>query len=194
MTIENRKFPRLRVHIRVAYKRGDKLVERFAENLSAGGVFVPQADGLAARETVSVEIELPKHGVFRVNAEVMHVRAEGAGLQLKSPPAVFATALAAYLRRLEQRADTTVFVDADPWRTLVADAGYRVSPLPPRLGMVGVLGEKVAGLLAPADVAEAYKSALGFLGQDDSLVFAIGEASPVEPVLAWLDDKLVTAP
>lgn len=196
MTIENRKFPRLRVHIRVAYKRGDKMIERFAENLSAGGVFVPKADGLEARQTVALEIELPKHGVFRVNAEVMHVRAEGAGLQLKSPPAVFATALAAYLARLERRGDAKVFVDADPWRHLLSDAGYRVLPLPPPHAMVGVLGDtKVAGILAPTDIAEAYKSALGFLGEDGSLVIAIDDALPVEPVLAWLDDKLlVTAP
>ena len=195
MSIDNRKSPRLRVHIRVSYKRGDKLVERFAENLSAGGVFIPGAEALAQREVIAVEIDLPKHGMFRVNAEVVHVTKAGAGLQLKAPPAVFATALAAYLKRLEQRTDSKVFVDVDPWRRLLSEAGYRVLPLPPPHEMVGVIGDaKAIGLLAPDDIAEAYKSALAFLGEDGSLVIAINDKLPIEPVLAWLDDKLLMAP
>lgn len=191
MSSNNRKFPRLRVHIRVSYKRGDKHVERFAENLSAGGAFIPDAEALVPNEIIAIEIELPKRGTFRVKAEVMHVTNAGAGLQLKSPPAVFATALAAYLKQLEQRTDAKVYVDADPWRRLLSDAGYRVLPLPPPHELVGVIGDAQAiGLLAPEDIAESYRNALGFLGEDGSLVIAINDKLPAEPVLACLDDKL----
>jgi hypothetical protein len=191
MTVDARKFPRLKVHLRVAYKRGDRLVEKYADNISAGGLFVNASEGLAQRDVIALEIDLPKHGLFRVNAEVMHVSNAGAGLQLKSPPAVFATALAAYLDRLSQRIDSKVFVDADPWRRLLSDAGYRVLPLPGPHAMVGVLGDpRIIGLLAPVDVAEAYRSALGFLGEDGSIVIAVDAKRPVEPVLAQLDDKL----
>lgn len=192
MGVDARKFPRSRVHLRVAYRRGDETIERFAENLSAGGLFIKRADGLAPRDVVAVEIELPKHGVFRVNAEVMHVSEAGAGLQLKSPPAVFAGALAAYLKRLEQRTSAKVFVDVDPWRKLLSEAGYRVLPLPPPHAVVGLIGDTQAvGLLAPDEVAEQYRSALAFLGEDGTLVIGLTEDLPVEPVLAWLDDKLL---
>jgi hypothetical protein len=191
MNVDARKFPRLKVHLRVAYKRGDKLVEKYADNISAGGLFVNAAEGLAQRDVIALEIELPKHGLFKVNAEVMHVSSAGAGLQLKAPPAVFATALAAYLKRLEQRVDSKVFVDADPWRRLCSDAGYRVMPLPGPHAMIGVIGDDSAiGVLAPAEIAEAYKSALGFLGHDGAIVIAVDTQRPVEPVLALLDDRL----
>jgi hypothetical protein len=191
MNVDARKFPRLKVHLRVAYKRGDKLVEKYADNISAGGLFVNAAEGLAQRDVIALEIDLPKHGLFKVNAEVMHVSNAGAGLQLKSPPAVFATALAAYLKRLEQRMDSKVFVDADPWRRLCSDAGYRVMPLPGPHAMIGVISDdRAIGVLVPADLAEAYRSAIGFLGNDGSMVIAVDENRPVEPVLALLDDRL----
>lgn len=196
--IDARKSPRSRVHLRVTYKRGDKHVEKFAENLSVGGLFVLDAEGLAPREQIMIEIELPKHGVFGVRAEVMHViaaapgRRGGAGLQLKSPPAVFAKELAAYLERLEKRGDAHVFVDADPWRTLLVEAGYRVKGLPPPTNVVELLGDATAiAILAPADTAEQYRNALAFLGDDGKMVIAIDPSLPVEPVLAWLDDKLL---
>jgi hypothetical protein len=190
--IDARKARRSRVHLRVAYKRGEQLVEKFAENLSVGGMFLNDAEGLTVGEMVQVEIELPKHGVFRVNADVKHVISGGAGLQLKSPPGAFATVLDAYLKRLEGRTVAKVFVDSDPWRRLLSEAGYRVLPLPPPYALVGVVGDsKTIGLLAPPDAVEAYKSALAFLGQDASLVLAIDDKLPVEPVLVWLDDKLL---
>ena len=190
MSPDNRKAPRSRVHLRVAYKRGDDVLEKYAENLSAGGLFVRDAEGLAARDVVALEIELPKHGVFRVNAEVMHVTSAGAGMQLKSPPGVFATSLAAYLQRLEQRTVANVFVDLDPWRRALAEAGYRVQSLPSPHELVGVLGD-AHGLLVFDEIAEQYRSALAFLGHDDALVIALHAKLPVEAVLAQLDDKLL---
>ncbi|MBA3498868.1 MAG: PilZ domain-containing protein [Myxococcota bacterium] len=191
MTVDARKFPRLKVHLRVAYKRGDKFVEKYADNISAGGLFVKAAEGLAQKDVIALEIDLPKHGLFKVNAEVMHVSDAGAGLQLKSPPGVFATALAAYLARLEQRTDSKVFVDEDPWRRMCSDAGYRVLPLPGPHAMIGVISDEQAiGVLAPVDLVEAYKSALGFLGADDAMVIVVDPKRPAEPVLALLDDRL----
>jgi len=191
--VDARKYPRSRVHLRVSYKRGDRLVEKFAENLSAGGLFLRNAEGLAQGDVVAIEIELPRHGVFRVNAEVRHaLTSAGVGMQLRSPPAVFASALAAYLKRLEQRTSAKVFVDADPWRQLLSEAGYEVLPLPAPTELVGVIGDaRAVGLLVPEAAAEQYQSALGFLGADSSLVIAIHPKLPVEPLLALLDDKLL---
>jgi hypothetical protein len=187
-----RKAPRSRVHLRVSYRRDEHVVEKFAENLSVGGLFVNHAEDLAVGEMLQIEIELPMHGVFRVNADVKHVISGGAGLQLKAPPAAFATVLAAYLKRLEGRVGAKVFVDGDPWRRLLTEAGYRVLPLPPPTDLVAVVGDaKTVGLLAPPEHVEAYKSALAFLGQDRSLVLAVDDQLPVEPVLVWLDEHLL---
>jgi hypothetical protein len=200
VAVDARKSPRSRVHLRVAYKLGDRHVEKFATNLSAGGLFVLDAEGLVPREDVLIEIELPKHGVFGVHATVMHLipgdatRRAGAGLQLKSPPSVFATCLESYLRRLERRRTAQVFVDAEPWRALLADAGYRVMALPPAHSVVELLGDATAiAILAPIELAEQYRNALAFMGDDGSMVIAIDDLLPVEPVLTWLDDKLLGA-
>lgn len=192
MGVEARKAPRSRVHLRVSYKRGDRLVEKFAENLSVGGFFINNAEALLVGEMVQIEIELPKHGVFRVNADVKHVISGGAGLQLKAPPAAFATVLATYLTRLEGRTTAKVFVNNDPWRRLLAEAGYRVLPLPPPHALAQIVGDATTvGLLAPPESVESYRSALAFLGQDRSLVLAIDDQLPVEPVLLWLDEHLL---
>jgi hypothetical protein len=180
------------VHLRVSYKRGDQVVEKFAENLSKGGMFLNHAEDLVVGELVQIEIELPKHGVFRVNADVKHVISGGAGLQLKSPPGAFATVLAAYLARLDGRTTAKVFVDGEPWRRLLTEAGYRVLPLPPPNALVQVVGDaRTVGLLAPPDAVEAYRSALAFLGHERSLVLAVDDQLPVEPVLVWLDEHLL---
>ena len=200
MGADARKSPRSRVHLRVAYKLGDIHIEKFATNLSAGGLFVLDVEGLSRGDHLLIEIELPKRGVFGVHAEVMHVvisddtRRAGAGLQLKSPPSVFARELESYLRQLDRRRTAHVFVDAEPWRQLLTEAGYQVMALPPPHSVVELLGDASAiGILAPADVAEQYRNALAFLGDDGSMVIAIDDALPVEPVLAWLDDKLLGA-
>ena len=198
MDADARKSPRTRVYLRVAYPLGDRHVEKFADNLSTGGLFVLDSEGLAPGDPVTIEIELPRHGVFRVQSDVVHVAAPtatrrgGAGLQLKSPPTVFAQALAAYVARLDRRRDAQVFVDAEPWRGVLADAGYRVMALPPPHNVVELLGDATTiGLLAPADLADQYRNALAFLGDDGSMVIAIDDQLPVEPVVAWLDDKLL---
>ena len=101
-------------------------------------------------------------------------------------------ALTAYLMRLGRRPDAKVFVNHDPWRQLIADAGYRVIDLPSPHELVHVLGDTSAvGLLAPQDLADQYRAALAFLGEDGSLVIPLHPKLPVEPVLAWLDDKLL---
>lgn len=184
----------------MAYRRAREFVEQYAENLSAGGVFVGQAEGFSVRDQVTIEIDIPGHGVFHVGAEVAHVvprddpagRRCGVGLQLLSPPQAFKDALGAYLYRLGRRTYAKVFVDTDPWRQLIGEAGYRVLPLPPPHQLVNLIGDTAAiGLLAPGEIAEQYRAALSFLGEDGSLVIPIHDALPVEPVLAWLDDKLL---
>ena len=122
----------------------------------------------------------------------MHATRDGAGLQLRSPPTVFAQELARYLKRLDGRCNAKVFVDSDPWRALLAEAGYSVHPLPAPSELIGLVGDTSAiGLMAPVAMADQYRNALAFLGEDSSLVIPVDPQTPVEPVLAWLDDKLL---
>ncbi|MBS1117781.1 MAG: hypothetical protein H6Q90_9 [Deltaproteobacteria bacterium] len=199
MGIEARQYPRKRVHLRVGYHRALDFVEQYAENLSAGGMFIRDATGLALRDEVALELDLPGHGTFSVVAEVAHVGppdpttgTRGVGLQLRKGGPGFADALNEYLMRLGRRTEATVFVDIEPWRQLIVDAGYRVEPLPPPHALVGLIGDHTAvGILAPDDVAQRYRSALAFLGEDGSLVIPVHAKLPVSPILAWLDDKLL---
>lgn len=200
MTIDARRFPRKRVHLQVAYRKARDFVQQYAENLSAGGMFIRDADGLALRDEVTIELTLPGHGAYTVVAEVAHVvgaddparRHVGVGLQIKHGPPGFQDALNAYLLRLGRRAAATVFVDVEPWRELIADAGYRVAPLPPPHGLITVIGDASAvGILAPQELVESYAAALAFLGGDHTTVIPVHPKLPLDPVLAWLDDKLL---
>ncbi|MBA3398205.1 MAG: PilZ domain-containing protein [Deltaproteobacteria bacterium] len=180
------------MNLRVAYQRAQEFVEQYAENLSAGGLFVRDAQGLAMREEVNVDIDLPGYGTYSVIAEVAHISPAGAGLHIKAGPPGFQQALTAYLLRLGKRTHATVFVDHEPWRGVVRDAGYAVQPLPPPSRLVELIGDATAvGILAPEDIAEQYRNALGFLGDDGTLVIAVHAGQAVGDVLTALDAKLL---
>ncbi len=150
------------------------------------------AQGLVMRDEVTVDIDLPGYGTYSVIAEVAHVSAAGAGLHIKAGPPGFQQALTAYLLRLGMRTHATVFVDHEPWRAVVREAGYGVQPLPPPSRLVELIGDATAvGILAPADIAEQYRNALGFLGEDGTLVIAVHADQAVGEVLTALDAKLL---
>lgn len=199
MGADARKSPRSRVHLRVTFRGARDFVEQYAENLSAGGLFVRDVKGLRVRERVTLALELPGHGAYAVEAEVAHVAGPeharpGVGLQLVVTPPGFQQALETYLLQLGRRADAKVFVDAEPWRSLLAEAGYQVLPLPPPTQLVRLIGDTAAvGVLPPVAAAEPYRGALAFLGLEGSLVIPIDDRVPVEPVLAWLDSNLLAA-
>ncbi len=196
VTNDARKSPRRRVHLRVEFARAREFVEQYAENLSSGGLFVRGIDGLSSGEEVSINITLPGLGTFTVQAEVAHQRATGGapgvGFAIRSAPLGFADALAAYLLRLGRRADMVVFVDESPWCGAIADAGYRVEPVPAPQDVAAALAARdaqVAGIVAPRDLAAELAAALASSGKD-SLVISLSAASDVGALLDRLDDAL----
>ena len=173
---------------------------QYAEYLSVGGMFVKDATGLALHDEVTVEVELPGHGTFMLVAEVMRVvkhddpglMAAGAGLQIRPGTAGFATAVEAYLACLGHRKNTRVLVELEPWRQRISDAGYQVLPLTPPTRLVKLLdGSGPIGIVVPDELAAVYSAELSFLGETRSQVIPVHPKLPLEPLLAWLDDKLL---
>ena len=191
MTEQNRKHPRKRVHLKVAYSTAQEFVEQYAVNLSAGGLFISDAE-VEMGEAVSITIELPGHGSLTLKTEVAHVSPAGAGLKIQNGPPGYEQVLEEYLMRLGRRATGNVYVDEEPWRSLITDAGYGVRPVP-AVKNVRVLFQdlKPIAIMPVAAEAEAYAKALEAYGADPELVIPIHPDLPVDPVLAWLDERLL---
>jgi hypothetical protein len=188
---QQRRHPRKRVHLRVTYDRAQDFVEQYAVNLSAGGLFLAGAQ-VEKGEEVSITIELPGHGTLTLLCEVMHVAAEGAGLQIKTGPRGYAEMLEAYLMRLGRRSEGTVYVNEEPWRTLIADGGYLVQPLPAVNEVRKIFsGLRAIALMPLLEHAEAYSVALEKYEADPELIIPIHADLPPEPVIAWLDERLL---
>ncbi len=203
MDVDARRSPRKRVHLRVEFPRAQDFVEQYAENLSSGGVFVRGAEGLSQFEQVTIKLALPGLGAFELQAEVIHViprdqagaRGPGIGFAIRVAPPGFDDALTGYLVRLGNRANMTVFVDGEPWRELVSDAGYHVAAVPDAPGeLASVIAREssVAGVLVPTNEAADYAAALAGAGKD-MLVIAVDGSTSVEAVLDRLDGALAPA-
>jgi hypothetical protein len=193
---QERRFPRLKVHLKVSYGRAIEFVEQYADTLALGGMFIRGATDLAAGDEVSITLELPGSGTLTVKADVRYVVADGAkagaGFQISSGPPGYVELLSAYLLRLGRRKDAVVFVDAEPWRTLIADAGYLVETLPAVAELGKIFGEmRLLAIMPPIAVADDYDAALQAHGVDSSLLIPIHAELPVDPVLAWLDERLL---
>ena len=147
------------------------------------------AQELRIDQEVSIELDLPGQGSFTVLAVVAHVTDRGAGLQIKSGPPGFKEALAAYLLRLGRRSGVTVFVDLEPWREAIAEAGYRVAPIPPTHVLCS--GADRVGVVATPEHARQCSAALAFLERDSSAVIPVHPKLPVDAVLRWLDERLL---
>lgn len=197
-----RRSSRYRVHLSVSYASASEFVREYAENLSAGGMFVVGAAGLSPLEEVQVAVSLPGYGTYKVLAEVCHVipaemarqinHAPGAGLQIKQAPDGFDQALSGYLMRLGQRADHTVLATSAEVREVIADAGYKVAPAPDAGGLVMTVARAESPVLAvlvrPGELA-GYREAATAAG-DPELVIACEGVREVDSVLAALDERL----
>lgn len=193
---KERRHPRHKVHLKVSYGRAVEFVEQYADTLALGGMFIRDATELTVGEEVSVTIELPGSGTLTVKAEVRYVIAEGpkrgAGMQITNGPRGYLDQLSGYLLRLGRRADAVVFVDAEPWRTLIRESGYLVSPLPPPTQLARIFAElRLLAIMPPVALADDYDAALQAHSADSSMLIPIHAELPVEPVLAWLDERLL---
>jgi uncharacterized protein (TIGR02266 family) len=201
-SIEDRRQTRFRVHLQVRYATAKDFVVEYAENLSKGGLFIAGADGLTALQEVTVELELPGYGRFRVTGEVAHVldaetaarfgRTPGAGLALTKAPDGFEEALSSYLHRLGSRADHLVLVGDERFEQRLRDAGYRVqpAPLPAQVAPFIVRSDvRVLAVVVPTATVEAYVAAAAAAGAAD-LIRGIDDPAEIDGLLGRLDADL----
>jgi uncharacterized protein (TIGR02266 family) len=137
---DNRRHQRFPVRFQVRFKSALDFVAEYAENLSAGGLFVRGAHRLEPLSEAEVELSLPGYRQFTVRGKVAHIvspelaattgRRPGAGLEIVSAPDGFGEALGEYLRRLGRRRDVAVLVEEGRPLELLEAAGYRAAPLP----------------------------------------------------------------
>lgn len=193
---KQRRHPRHRVHLKVSYDRAVEFVEQYADTLALGGMFIRDATDLTTGEEVSITIDLPGSGTLTVKAEVRYVIAEGpkagAGLQITNGPKGYLDQLSGYLLRLGRRADAVVFIDAEPWKTLIVESGYLTAPLPRPSEIARIFAERrLLAIMPPLPLADEYDAALQACGADSSILIPVHADLPVEPVLAWLDERLL---
>ncbi|MDX2091256.1 MAG: PilZ domain-containing protein [Kofleriaceae bacterium] len=192
MPRDARRTPRHRVALSVRFHNARDFVTQYAQNLSAGGLYLPGANSLEVRAEVELELELPGHGKFTLTAEVVHRDAHGAGFQLTKLPPAFTEATRAYLLQLGRRTSITVYVDVEPWRGLVTAAGYRVFPVPPLPALLATLEDTDRfGVVVPQELARPYADEIAILGAQHATVIPVHPKLPVDPVLKWLDDTLL---
>jgi hypothetical protein len=137
---ENRRFERYSVRLQVKFGSALDFVAEYAENLSAGGLFVRGAHRLEPLSEAEVEITLPGYGSFKVRGRVAHIvspelaarsgRKPGAGLEITQQPDGFGDTLGEYLRRLGRRRDVAVLAEEGPPLQLLAETGHQTAQLP----------------------------------------------------------------
>jgi hypothetical protein len=197
-----RQSDRYRVHLRVSYQSAADFVREFAENLSAGGMFIAGATGLAPLEQVGIEVELPGFGNYRVKAEVAHVldettaerlgRTAGAGVAIIDAPPDWQEALSGYLQRLGSRADRLVLVSDPELRLALAATGYQTGAAPAPGGLVAAVARseiQVHAVVVRSAEVDAYRAEAAKAGDPD-LVHAAGGPADLDLLLAALDSLL----
>lgn len=190
------------MRLAVRYESAAEFVREYAENLSAGGLFVAGATHVQPLEELIVEVDLPGLGSYQVTVEVAHVldpvsarragRTPGAGMSIKQAPPEFQQALGTYLQRLGSRADQLVLVEPATLRAALAEAGYQVEVAPDPAGLVATiarLDQPVLRVVVGPSNAAHYRDAAQQAG-DDELVLVCDDPSDLDAVLTALDELL----
>lgn len=199
---EDRQYTRHEISLAVRFSSASEFVSEYAENLSAGGLFVRKAQHLEPLSEVEVVIELPGSGTFTVKAKVAHVMTEematqykrhaGAGLQLTSMPAGFEQALMEYLSRLGRRRDALILVeDADCLR-LLEDAGFRTTASDLAHVTEQVMSSKILAIVARRSSAANFRSAIAIAPGRPPVIGCDAQADQ-EPLLVELDRLTVAS-
>jgi uncharacterized protein (TIGR02266 family) len=200
MDRENRRHQRLAVRLQVKFKTALDFVTEYAENLSAGGLFVRGAQRLEPLSEAEVEMSLPGFGTFTVRGKVAHVvtpelaamgkRRPGAGLDITQAPDGFHEALGEYLRRLGRRRDVAVLVEEGSPLDLLAAAGYRAAPLPAPNELVVTMARSEFPVLAVVVTRareEQFRPAAEAAGVAD-LVHLLDHEEELDELLGELDN------
>jgi len=186
----------------VRFVSATDFVIEYAENLSAGGLFVRHAQGLAPLSEITVQIDLAGFDTFEVKARVAHVmdeqtaeklgRSPGAGLQLLDVPPGFEEALSGYLARLGRRRDFCVLVEEPECFILLEQAGFRVAATTDGSVIEQVMGgDTILAVVVTKPSASRFRDVLAASPKDVPVIgcnYVVDE----EPLLAELD-RLVVA-
>jgi uncharacterized protein (TIGR02266 family) len=201
VTSDKRRHQRFPVRIKVRFHSALEFVSEYADNLSAGGLFVRGAQKLDPLTEVQVELALPGYGTHSVRARVAHIvsdeaaaasgRRPGAGVEIVDPTDGFDDVLGEYLRRLGRRRDVAVLVEGGRPFELLSAAGYQVAELPPPHELVSAMARSqypvLAVVVTPAK-EPIYRPAAALAGVAD-LVRQLDE-SQLDDLLASLDELL----
>ena len=202
MQRSGRAHERFKVRLEVRFARAVDFVTQYAENLSAGGLFVAGGEALEPLTSVSVAVELPGHGTFEVVAKVAHILdAEtaarfgvppGAGLEIVERPPGFEMALASYLTLLGRRRDARVFVCEEAACAELGDAGFDTEAVAVAdlAGALAAARGPVLGIVAPAAEIPRCRQLLGAAAGD--LLVDLPEGESVRDLFAALDERLRT--
>jgi hypothetical protein len=198
----DRKSARYRVHMSVRYGSARDFVVEYAQNLSAGGLFIRGAHHLEPLSEITVELNLPGYKTFQVTAQVAHIvtpemaagtdNQPGAGVAITKKPEGFEEAMATYLQRLGHRQDYCVLVTSAECRDLLADAGYQVRAAPPVEALVAEIARSetpVLGVVVPRALEAEYTEAATNAGLPDA-VHVIDYLDEMDDLLASLDKEL----
>lgn len=201
-----RRYPRYLVNLAVRYSSAQRYVEEYADNLSQGGLFVAGAQHhLEPMQEVTVEIQLPGHGSYAVEARVAYVldhrgateagRAPGAGLAIVSAPAGFQEVLSKYLMVLGRRKDVYVLVESEEARDVLSAAGFRVATAPPAERVTFALLDtpRVIGVVVSPHQRSAYEAALHAEDLPVDLVMVAEEGRSGYELLDELDRRVLAA-
>lgn len=186
----------------VKFSNASDFVTEYAENLSAGGLFVRQAHELEPLSEVEVEIDLPGFRAFTVKAKVAHVmgpefaakcnRSPGAGLQLMDLPKDFEKALSSYLERLGRRRDCLVFAWQERCQEDLEAAGFRTAAvdLANAIAAADDASNKAVALIVEPVVVSHFEEGVAKASRLISVIGYDGVAAP-EILLNELDALLI---
>lgn len=154
----------------VRFATAAEFVTEYAENLSAGGLFLRNGHELEPLSQIQVQLDLPGYGSFEVTAKVAHVmdaataarfkRDPGAGMQLIEVPDGFEEALMGYLARLGKRRDCLLLIEEDECIELCEGAGYRVEKTGMGSVTEQVLTETILALIVAKEQGPMYREML----------------------------------
>jgi hypothetical protein len=199
---DKRRHERFEARFQVRFKSAVDFVSEYAENLSAGGLFVRGAHRLEPQSEAEVQITLPGYGTHTVRGKVAHIvspelaarsgRRPGAGLEIVEAPIGFGDLLGEYLRRLGRRRDVAVLVEDGRPLELLSAAGYRVSALPTPNELVVAMARSEYPVLAVV-VTRAREDQFRPAAQDAGvadLVHVLDHEEELDDLLGQLDNLL----
>lgn len=198
----SRRAERHRVALTVRYGTARDFVVDYAENLSAGGLFVRGSQPFERDELVDIMLELPGYGEFEVRARAAHSitpelaaqlgRSSGTGFSIIEGPTGFFDALHRYLIRLGLRREHTVLVKDETLQKDLDDAGYLIAPVPPPgtlFKVIALIEDPVIAVIVPSGHMKVYIQAASSMGTPE-LIKVAEHFESFEALLMALDEEL----